>query len=128
MSPLRLIQGRGASLGEVAEPNEEHLRRAQVSEDMTIELGRWRAVLSDQPVGWVYNDNERVLSVKLHDTCSHPLEQLEAKGCGHMWCSLRDGWVHPGIRVVLKGSGGIVKNNRKLHDVRSYTYLLRPVP
>ena len=110
----------------IGEAKVEHLRRALVSEDMTIELGRRRALLADQPVGWVYNDdNERVLSVKLHDTCPHPLEKLKAKGCGHMWCALCDGWVHPGTRVVLKSVGAVVKNNRKLHDVESYAYLFR---
>ena len=85
----------------MGEPNVEHLRRALVSEDMTIELGRRRAVMADQPVRWVYNDdNERVLPVELHDTCPHPLEKLKAKGCGHLRRAMCDGWIHPGTRVA----------------------------
>ena len=63
INPLaRRIIGSTHALWEIGKPNVEHLRRAQVSEDMTIELGRRLAVLSDQPVGWAYNDdNERVL-------------------------------------------------------------------
>jgi heat shock protein HtpX len=116
----RCVIGSTHAPWDAQEPKVEQLRRVQVSEDLTIELGHRRALTSDQPIGWIYNDdNERVLSVKLRDTCPHPLEKLKAKGCGHMWCALCDGWVHPGTRVVLKGAGAVVQNNRKLHDVES---------
>ena len=97
-----------------------------MSEDLTIELGRRRALTSDQPVGWVYNDdNERVFSIKLHDTCTHAVEQRKAKACGHMWCPLCDGWVHPGTNVLLKGAGPVIKNNRELQNVAEYTHFFR---
>ena len=110
----------------VCAPSVETLRRAELSERLTISLGQRRAKTSPDALGWTLtDDNERVLSVKLHELCAHDPAKRLSKACGHQWCSFCDGWVHPGTGVVLKGAGGVLKCNRLLHDLGRYKYLFR---
>ena len=73
----------------------------------------------------VNDQGERVLSVRLHERCEHKEEHWELKTCGHVWCRMCNGHVHPGTRVALKGVTDIVKCNRKWHKLDEYLYLFR---
>ena len=66
---------------------------------------------------------EKVMMVKLTSTCSHPPSQWEVRKCGHPWCPMCQGNVHPLSKVVLTGPGPIVGCNRQ--PASSYDYLFR---
>ena len=66
---------------------------------------------------------ERILSVRLHDKCEHRDEMWERKPCGHVWCKMCNGHVHPGTRVSLKGLTDVVQCNRKWHRLNEYEFL-----
>ena len=52
-------------------------------------------------------------------------DQWQSKTCGHAWCRMCNGHVHPGTRVVLKGPTDVVKCNRRWHKLYEYQYLFR---
>ena len=87
--------------------------RAAVSAVFTAELGRGKARKSDGPGYLLDEHGERVLSLRLHDKCSHKEERWERKPCGHCWCKMCNGFVHPATRVALKGLTDVIKCSRK---------------
>ena len=99
--------------------------RAAVSAVYMSELSRKRAEREDGP-GYVVTEHmERVRSVRLHDKCSHSEEHWQRMACGHCWCRMCNGWVHPGTKVALKGPTDLVKCNRQWHQLDWYAYLFR---
>ena len=68
---------------------------------------------------------ERALSVRLHEKCEHKEEHWSRKKCGHVWCKMCGGHVHPATRVSLKGAVGVVRNNSNWHKLDHYQYLFR---
>ena len=93
---------------------------------LTQELGRAQARASPARAGFVLNEEgERVLSVRLHEKCDHKEEHWDRKKCGHCWCRMCNGFVHPGTRVSLKGPTDVVTCNRKWHQFGEYKYLFR---
>ena len=100
--------------------------RAAVSAVLTAELSRSAARKSEEPAGYVVTDHgEKVLSVRLHDKCEHKEDMWERKPCGHCWCKMCNGFVHPGTRVALKGPTDVIKCNRRWHQLKEYKYLFR---
>jgi len=81
-----------------------------------LQSERETAVFSDENL-------EKVMMVKLTSTCSHPPSQWEVRKCGHPWCPMCQGNVHPLSKVVLTGPGPIVGCNRQ--PASSYDYLFR---
>ena len=107
---------------DVAAPNPEQLARGALSGYLTDLMAHRRARLAPESAG-VRRDSrgEPVMSVRLADRCGHA--DLRVAGCGHGYCSVCDGWVHPGTRVVLKGPGPIIKCNRSFHRTGDYEKL-----
>ena len=66
-----------------------------------------------------------MLSVRLHQRCDHKEEHWERKKCGHCWCRMCSGHVHPITRVALKGPSDVVRCNRRWHQLKDYRYLFR---
>ena len=94
----------------------EAAARAVMAAQLTQELSRRHARVSTDRAGYVVNDQgERVLSVRLHERCEHKEEHWERKTCGHVWCRMCNGHVHPGTQVA--GATDIVKCNRKWHKL-----------
>ena len=59
-------------------------------------LARSEVVSSSRPGGTFVGENdERVLVVRLHDKCQCPEEVWEPRDCGHPYCTIRAGHVHP---------------------------------
>jgi hypothetical protein len=78
--------------------------RAVMSAQLTQEFSRRQAQVSSDRAGYLLNEHgERVLSVRLHEKCEHEEDHWERKTCGHVWCKMCNGHVHPGTRVALKG-------------------------
>ena len=104
----------------------ETAARAAVAATMTTSMGRQLARESKDRAGYLFTEHgERVLSVRLHDKCTHKDEHWERRSCGHAWCKMCNGWVHPGTRVALKGPSAIVSCNRQWHKLDEYKYLFR---
>ena len=101
---LRLATGDDCDLARSAAEHREHLSRSEFRRSKDFE-GKFRS-----------SDGELVYSVKLTDVCEHDETNYDVKGCGHAWCRLCDGWVHPGTKVALKGAGPIITCNRKRRD------------
>ena len=81
----------------------EAAARAAMAAQLTKELSRTQARVSDQRAGYVLDEHgERVLSVRLHERCDHNEDHWIRKPCGHAWCRMCNGYVHPGTRVALK--------------------------
>ena len=97
-----------------------------MSAQLTQELGRRQAQVAAERAGYLLNEyGERVLSVRLHEKCEHKEDHWQRKPCGHVWCRMCNGHVHPGTRVALKGPTDVVKCNRKWHKLHEYQYLFR---
>jgi hypothetical protein len=80
--------------------------RVAMSAQFTQELSRRHSRVSDSRAAYLVNEQgERVLSVRLHDKCEHKEDHWERKTCGHVWCNMCNGHVHPGTRVALRGYG-----------------------
>ena len=69
-----------------------------------IDLGERTGVISGE-------QGERVLLVKLNDSCEHDSNQWVETDCGHVWCPMYDGFVDPMVRTALKGAGPIISCN-----------------
>ena len=83
-------------------------------------------MLSRERVGaMITPQGERVLSVRLHEKCTHKEEHWERKPCGHAWCKMCKGFVNPLNKVALKGPSDIIRCNRLWHDLSSYAYPFR---
>jgi len=76
----------------------------------------------DREGQWQSSSGETVFTVKLTDVCEHDASSQSLKSCGHAYCSLCDGWVHPGTKVALKGAGPIITCNRKRKDEYEYYF------
>ena len=104
-------------------PGEEPWRlRGGTNEDReTVTLGREEQcrlarseVMTSAKPGGTFTDenNERVLVVRLHDKCGCAEEAWEKRDCGHPYCTICAGHVHPVTRVTLKGAEPTVSCNR----------------
>ena len=80
-------------------------------------------VKSDTACHFSSKGGERILTVRLTAKCDHDLNQWKPKACGHVFCPLCDGFVHPATRVALQGPGPIIKCNRK--PKKDYKYFFR---
>ena len=87
----------------VCEYTPEVAARAAVSAVLTTELGRAAALNAKEPAGYLLGERgERILSVRLHDKCEHDDKMWERKPCGHVWCKMCNGHVHPGLECHSK--------------------------
>ena len=104
----------------------EVVARAALSAHLSRQFGRQLACGSNARAGVVLGDRgERVLSVRLHDKCEHEQIHWEWKTCGHVWCKMCNGFVHPGSKVSLKGPADVIKCNRKWHVLTDYKHIFR---
>ena len=100
--------------------------QAALCQVLTVEYGRKRARAARERAGYVKgSDGGRMLSVKLHDTCEHGEQHWVRRSCGHCWCKMCSGYVHPGTRVALKGPVGAIRNNRLYRALDRYEFLFK---
>ena len=73
----------------VVDVTPEVAARAAMSAQLTQQLGRRQAQVSEDRAGYLLSEHgERVLSVRLHEKCDHKEDHWERKPCGHVWCRM----------------------------------------
>ena len=97
----------------------EMVRRCR---EESVRAARAEMSAANCPGGTFLGENEeRVLVVKLHDKCTCSTEAWEDKSCGHPFCTVCGGHVHPISRVLVKGAQATVSCNRKsLRNIRFF--------
>ena len=100
--------------------------KAALCRVMTAELGRSQARQAPDREGYLRGaSGEKILSVRVHDQCNHPSQHWEPRSCGHVWCKMCNGFVHPGTKVALKGPVDVIRCNRHFDDFGKYDFLFK---
>ena len=104
-------------------PSSDQLDAARKSRETGVLLARERARESDQPLSWIRGaEGEPALSVRLSQRCNHVEVSWKKKSCGHVWCAMCNGFVHPVSRVALSGPGPVISCNRKPNGLEDYEH------
>jgi hypothetical protein len=103
---------------------DDDLEMVRACRELAFERSKSEWLQSGDPRGLVVNSSEeKVMVVNLVDKCPHPIAKMKETGCGHPYCELCDGNVHPISKVVLKSAGPVVTCNRM--PASSYEFIFR---
>ena len=108
----------------VREMSNEDRESVKLCKEMTAERSRSEWYQSGESKGLFTNScEEKVMVVNLVDKCPHPVSKMKEVSCGHPYCEICDGNVHPISKVVLKSAGPVITCNRA--PASTYEFVFR---
>ena len=104
----------------------EDRESVQLCSDMVAEQSRseWQNSGESKDV-FTNSHEEKVMVVNLVDKCPHAIPKMKENACGHPYCEICDGNVHPVTSVVLKSAGPVVTCNRM--PASTYEFVFREI-